>query len=125
MNGSRVYDRFREGPQAHEDLAAYCMADVRALRQCWYRMMYPEGPEPEEVYVRRVLPDKIRLAKKYVHHSSFRTDLGLVFLTLGRMFRFESSGQRDARAAAKSISDGNSGGHLVEGACPPVQGEML
>ena len=49
MDGSRVYDRFCEGPQAHEDLAAYCMADVRVLRQCWYRMTYPEGPEPEEV----------------------------------------------------------------------------
>ena len=48
-DGSRVYDRFCEGPRAHEDLAAYCMADVRVLRQCWYRMTFPEGPEPEEV----------------------------------------------------------------------------
>ena len=48
MDGSRVYDRFWEGPQAHEDLAAYCMADVRALRRCWYRMTFPEGPEPED-----------------------------------------------------------------------------
>ena len=49
MDGSRVYDRFCEGPSAHEDLAAYCMADVRVLRQCWYRMMFPEGPEPAEI----------------------------------------------------------------------------
>lgn len=49
MDGSRVYDRFCEGPSAHEDLAAYCMADVRVLRQCWYRMMFPEGPEPEDI----------------------------------------------------------------------------
>lgn len=49
IDGSRVYDRFCEGPHTHDALAAYCMADVRVLRQCWYRMMYPEGPEPEEV----------------------------------------------------------------------------
>lgn len=49
MDGSKVYDRFCEGTHTHEELAAYCMADVRVLRLCWYRMMYPEGPEPEEV----------------------------------------------------------------------------
>lgn len=48
MDGSKVYDRFCEGPHTHEELAAYCMDDVRVLRLCWYRMMYPEGPEPEE-----------------------------------------------------------------------------
>jgi len=49
MDGSKVYDRFCEGPHTHEELAAYCMADVKVLRLCWYRMMFPEGPEPEEV----------------------------------------------------------------------------
>src|SRR5215213_6363422 len=49
LDGSKVYDRFCEGPHAHEELAAYCMADVKVLRLCWYRMMFPEGPDPEEV----------------------------------------------------------------------------
>jgi 3'-5' exonuclease len=49
MDGSRVYEKFCEGPQAHEELARYCMDDVRTLRKCWYRMAFPEGPEPEEV----------------------------------------------------------------------------
>jgi DNA polymerase elongation subunit (family B) len=49
MDGSKVYERFCEGPHTHEQLAEYCMADVRVLRACWYRMMYPEGPEPEAV----------------------------------------------------------------------------
>lgn len=49
IDGSRVYDKFCEGAHTHEDLAAYCMDDVRVMRQCWYRMMFPEGPEPEDV----------------------------------------------------------------------------
>ena len=32
MDGSQVYDRFCEGTHTHEELAAYCMADVRVLR---------------------------------------------------------------------------------------------
>jgi 3'-5' exonuclease len=45
MDGSQVYDRFCAG--AHEDLAEYCLADARVTRNIWYRMVYPEGPEPE------------------------------------------------------------------------------
>lgn len=46
IDGSRVYDRFREGE--HTDIANYCMADVRLTRQIYYRMIRPEGPDPEE-----------------------------------------------------------------------------
>lgn len=46
MDGSRVYDHFCEGE--HIDIAAYCMADVCLTRQIYYRMIRPEGPDPEE-----------------------------------------------------------------------------
>jgi hypothetical protein len=46
MDGSSVYDRFCAGD--HTDIAAYCMADVRLTRQIYYRMIRPEGPDPEE-----------------------------------------------------------------------------
>jgi 3'-5' exonuclease len=46
MDGSRVYDRFREGE--HADIASYCMADVCLTRRIYYRMIRPEGPDPEE-----------------------------------------------------------------------------
>jgi DNA polymerase elongation subunit (family B) len=44
MDGSRVYDRFCEG--CHQEIADYCLQDVELVRAIYYRMEYPEGPEP-------------------------------------------------------------------------------
>ena len=45
------------------------------------------SPDPEAEYVNRVLPDKIKLAKEYIRHSSFLFDLGLMFKTFYRLFQ--------------------------------------
>jgi DNA polymerase elongation subunit (family B) len=45
MDGSRVYDRFCEG--CHQEIADYCLQDVELVRAIYYRMEYPEGPEPQ------------------------------------------------------------------------------
>ena len=42
----------------------------------------------EEEYVKRVLPDKIRLAKDYLRHSSFVFDLRLMLMTLFKLFDY-------------------------------------
>jgi len=41
--------------------------------------------DPEQEYIRRVLPDKIALAKEYVHRSSFAFDVALIARTLVRI----------------------------------------
>ena len=41
-----------------------------------------QAADPETEYVRRVLPEKIRLAKKYVGRQSFLLDLKIIFGTL-------------------------------------------
>jgi 3'-5' exonuclease len=46
MDGGRVYDEFLAGN--HELIAEYCLQDVRMVRAVYYRMVFPEGPEPEE-----------------------------------------------------------------------------
>jgi lipopolysaccharide/colanic/teichoic acid biosynthesis glycosyltransferase len=46
-----------------------------------------QSPDPEAEYVNRVLPDKIKLAKEYIRHSSFLFDLGLMFKTFYRLFQ--------------------------------------
>jgi lipopolysaccharide/colanic/teichoic acid biosynthesis glycosyltransferase len=43
--------------------------------------------DPEAEYIRRVLPEKIRLAKEHVKRSSLRFDLTLIFKTLLALFR--------------------------------------
>jgi len=41
---------------------------------------------PEEEYLKRILPDKIRLAKEYLVRSSFFFDLTLITKTLPMLF---------------------------------------
>jgi len=48
------------------------------------------GGNPEEDYVRRILPDKVHLAKEYVGRSSFFYDLGLIARTLPKLFGFKA-----------------------------------
>jgi lipopolysaccharide/colanic/teichoic acid biosynthesis glycosyltransferase len=44
-----------------------------------------QAVDPEEEYLHRILPDKLRLAEEYVRHSSVRLDLVLIFLTLAKL----------------------------------------
>ena len=41
--------------------------------------------QPEQEYLSRVLPEKMALAKAYVRHASFVSDLGLIFATLRKL----------------------------------------
>jgi hypothetical protein len=43
LDGARVYDRFCEG--CHQEIADYCMRDVRVTREIYYRMISPEAHE--------------------------------------------------------------------------------
>jgi lipopolysaccharide/colanic/teichoic acid biosynthesis glycosyltransferase len=43
--------------------------------------------DPEEEYVKRVLPEKIRLAKEYISRSSFRFDVMLILKTVLSVLR--------------------------------------
>jgi hypothetical protein len=47
MDGDQVYDEFLAG--SHDRVAAYCLRDVEIARAIYYRMVFPEGPEPQEV----------------------------------------------------------------------------
>jgi lipopolysaccharide/colanic/teichoic acid biosynthesis glycosyltransferase len=53
---------------------------------------------PENEYVRRVLPEKIELAREYLRRSSLFFDLALLFKTLCKLFEFRTSSfERTAR----------------------------
>jgi len=46
--------------------------------------------DPEEEYVKRVLPDKIKLAKDYLERSSFYFDLRLILKTVMKLFEYRT-----------------------------------
>lgn len=58
------------------------ITDLASIEYCDEAAVLGSAENPEEEYVRRVLPEKIRLAKKYVSRSSLVFDLMLIARTL-------------------------------------------
>lgn len=62
------------------------LTDLASLKYRNEAMTLAQAEDPHEDYLKRVLPDKIRLAKEYIRRSSFFFDLGLIIKTLVRLF---------------------------------------
>lgn len=43
-------------------------------------------PDPEEGYIREVMPEKLRLNLEYIDHQSFSKDFAIVIKTIARIF---------------------------------------
>jgi len=67
------------------------LTDLASLKYRDEAALLGKAGNPEEEYVKRVLPDKICLAKDYIRHSSFFFDLWLIFKTISRLFDFRTS----------------------------------
>jgi len=63
------------------------ITDLASLRYRHEAEILGRSENPEEEYVRRVLPEKIRLAKEYVRRSSLLFDVTLIFKTILTLFR--------------------------------------
>ncbi len=61
------------------------ITDPASLKYCDETTLLGSKVDPEAEYIKHVLPDKIKLAKEYVHHSSFRTDLFLILMSIVKM----------------------------------------
>jgi lipopolysaccharide/colanic/teichoic acid biosynthesis glycosyltransferase len=72
------YEEILRVPPGLTDLASIKYRDEAAI--------LVNGFDPENEYITRVLPDKIRLAKDYVRQSSFLLDVSLIAKTLKAVF---------------------------------------
>lgn len=61
------------------------LTDLASLKYRDEAALLGRSSNPEEEYVRNVLPDKIRLAKEYIHRSSIGFDLNLILKTLHKV----------------------------------------
>jgi lipopolysaccharide/colanic/teichoic acid biosynthesis glycosyltransferase len=61
------------------------ITDLASIRYRDEAAVLGAAANPEEEYICRVLPEKIRLAKEYVEHRSLRLDLAIIFGTLFRL----------------------------------------
>ena len=62
------------------------ITDLASLKYRDEAAILGQAENPEEEYVKRVLPEKIRLAKDYMDQSSLYFDIMLIFKTLVKLF---------------------------------------
>jgi len=67
------------------------LTDLASLKYRDEAALLGKAANPEDEYMRHVLPDKIRLAKDYLRRSSFLFDLGLILKTLFKLFDYRMS----------------------------------
>jgi len=81
----RYVDLFRKD---YEEVLAVRpgITDPASLKYCDETDLLGFASDPEAEYIKHVLPDKLKLAKKYIHNSSFYADLSLILNTVLRMF---------------------------------------
>ena len=61
------------------------LTDLASLKYSDEASILGQSEDPEEEYITRLLPDKIRLAREYIRRSSFLFDLRLIFETVGKL----------------------------------------
>ena len=71
------------------------ITDLASLKYRDEAALLDEAQNPEEEYLKQILPDKIRLAKDYLQRASFFFDLSLIVRTIiklidGRVFSLSS-----------------------------------
>lgn len=65
------------------------ITDLASLKYQDEAKLMGQFTNPEEEYVKSILPDKIRLAKEYIDRSSMFFDLSLILRTLPKLFDFK------------------------------------
>ena len=66
------------------------ITDLATIKYRDEEVVLGRSGDPEEEYLRQVLPDKIRLAKEYLVRSSFFLDLTLITKTLPKLLRWRT-----------------------------------
>ena len=67
------------------------ITDLASLKYRDEAAVLEQSENPEEEYLRRVLPDKINLSKEYIRRSSFFFDLTLILKTVRKLFEYQVS----------------------------------
>jgi lipopolysaccharide/colanic/teichoic acid biosynthesis glycosyltransferase len=69
------------------------LSDLASIKYRNEEKMLATQTNPEKFYLEEILPDKLRLAKKYIEDISFKVDMQIMFKTLKSIFK--NSGEND------------------------------
>ena len=67
------------------------ITDLASLKYRNEEAILGQSDHPEEEYVKRILPEKIKLAKEYIRQSSLLFDITVIFKTLLKVFNYKLS----------------------------------
>jgi lipopolysaccharide/colanic/teichoic acid biosynthesis glycosyltransferase len=67
------------------------ITDLASLKYQDEAAILGQAQDPEDLYVRQILPDKIQLAKEYLKRSSLRFDLSLILKTVPKLWGCRAS----------------------------------
>jgi lipopolysaccharide/colanic/teichoic acid biosynthesis glycosyltransferase len=67
------------------------ITDLASLKYRDEAVLLGKAMNPEEEYLTRILPDKIKLAKDYLQHSSLLFDVKLIIKTFFKLFDYRTS----------------------------------
>ena len=62
------------------------LTDLATLKYIDEQKVLGEVADPRQVYVEKIMPEKLRLNLQYIENRGFFKDLGLIFKTIGRLF---------------------------------------
>lgn len=63
------------------------ITDYASLEYFDENRLLGESDNPEETYVREIMPEKLRLNMNYIHQQGFITDLKIIFKTIFRIIK--------------------------------------
>ena len=81
------------------------ITDMASLKYRNEESVLAKAEDPENEYLRNVLPDQIRLAKDYLQCSSFLFDLRVILQTLFKLFRHTSDLEQSRRAQSGRLHE--------------------
>lgn len=70
------------------------ITDLASIKYRNEEELLRQSTDPEKMYCKVILPDKLRLCLKYKEMISFKTDLKIIFATLGRVLGKRTTGKR-------------------------------
>ena len=70
------------------------ITDLASIKYRNEEELLNQSPDPEKMYCELILPDKLRLCLKYKEMISFKSDLKIIFATLGRVLQITQTNGR-------------------------------
>ncbi len=65
------------------------LTDLASLQYFDESDLLARSSDPEQTYIAEIMPAKLALNRRYIDQMSFRTDLGIIFRTIKRIFQSE------------------------------------